>query len=372
MNFIVSSSLMLKKLQVLGGILNNSNTLAILDNFLFELSPNLLKVTASDLETSISASIEVESTSNAKLAVPAKILLDTLKTFPEQPLTFNIKENNAFEISYQGGKSELSYVSPDDFPKEIEMEDSSTSVVLADTLSVAISNTLFATGNDSLRPIMNGVFFQFLNQEARFVGTDAHKLVKYSRTDITNDKEAEFIMPKKPLNLLKSVLQGSEDDVSIEFNDQNAKFSFDGFEMICRLIEGKYPNYEAVIPTENPNVLTVDRSQFLNTVRRISIFANKTTHQIRLKMTGAELKISAQDLDYSNSGEERLDCQYNGDDMEIGFNSRFLIEMLNNLSSKEVQLAMSLPSRAGILTPVDGLDDGETITMLVMPVMLAN
>ncbi len=372
MNFIVSSSLMLKKLQVLGGILNNSSTLAILDNFLFELSPNLLQVTATDLETSITASIQVESTSNASLAVPAKILLDTLKTFPEQPLTFNIKENNSFEISYQGGKSELSYVNAEDFPKTIVMEDSYSAVVLGDTLSIAINNTVFAAGNDDLRPVMSGVFFQFLKQEARFVGTDAHKLVKYTRTDITNDKEAEFIMPKKPLNLLKSVLQGSEDEVTIEFNDLNAKFSFDGYEMICRLIEGKYPNYEAVIPTENPNVLTVDRAQFLNTVRRISIFANKTTHQIRLKITGAELKISAQDLDYSNSGEERLECQYHGDDMEIGFNSRFLIEMLNNLSSKEVQLAMSLPSRAGILTPGDGLDDGESITMLVMPVMLTN
>jgi DNA polymerase-3 subunit beta len=263
-------------------------------------------------------------------------------------------------------------MNPDDFPNEIAIEDSHNSTILADTLSTAISKTIFATGNDSLRPIMNGVFFQLLNEEARFVGTDAHKLVKYARKDIINSKEAEFIMPKKPLNLLKSVLMGSEEEVTVEYNDQNAKFSFDGFEMVCRLIEGKYPNYEAVIPTDNPNVLIVDRSQFLNTVRRISIFANKTTHQIRLKLSGAELKISAQDLDYANSGEERLDCQYNGDDMEIGFNSRFLIEMLNNLSSKEVQLEMSLPSRAGILTPVDGMDEGEAITMLVMPVMLAN
>lgn len=372
MNFIVSSSLMLKKLQILGGILNSSNTLAILDNFLFELSPGVLKVTASDLESSITASIEVESASEARLAIPAKILLDTLKTFPEQPLTFSVKENNALEISYQGGKSELSSIDPDDFPNEMQVENPSHSIILGDTLATAVSNTVFATGNDSLRPIMNGVFFQFLTNEARFVGTDAHKLVKYTRKDITSDKEAEFILPKKPLNLLKNVLQGREDEVNIHYNDQNAKFSFDDFELTSRLIDGKYPNYEAVIPTENPNILILDRSQFLNTVRRISIFANKTTHQIRLKMSGAELKISAQDLDYSNSGEERLDCQYHGDDMEIGFNSRFLIEMLNNLTSNEVQLAMSLPSRAGILTPVDGLQEGEEVTMLVMPVMLAN
>ena len=363
---------MSQKLQVLGGIINNSNTLAILDNFLFELNSNSLKVSASDLETTISATLNVESESEGHFAIPAKILLDTLKTFPEQPLTFSVKDNNTVEISYQGGKSEVAYVNPEDFPNTVEIEDASKTTILADTLATAISNTIFATGNDSLRPVMNGVFFQFMENDVRFVGTDAHKLVKYSRSDIESNQTAEFIMPKKPLNLLKSVLAGSEEDVAIEYNDTNAKFSFEDYDLNCRLIDGKYPNYEAVIPTENPNKLILDRSQFLNTVKRISIFANKTTHQIKLKMSGAELKISAQDLDYSNAGEERLDCQYHGDDMEIGFNSRFLIEMLSNMTSKEVQLAMSLPNRAGILTPVDGLEDGEKVTMLVMPVMLGN
>ena len=372
MNFIVSSSYMFQKLQVLGGIINNSNTLAILDNFLFELDHNMLKVSASDLETTISSVLNVESESKVSLAIPAKILLDTLKTFPEQPLTFKIKDNNLVEISYQGGKSEVAYVSSEDFPNAVDVDDASKSEITADILATAVNNTIFATGNDSLRPIMNGVFFQFLENETRFVGTDAHKLVKYLRKDIQSEKTAEFIMPKKPLNLLKSVLTGSEENVTIEYNETNAKFSFEDFELNCRLIDGKYPNYEAVIPLENPNKLVIDRNHFLNTVRRISIFANKTTHQIKLKMSGAELKISAQDLDYSNSGEERLECQYNGDDMEIGFNSRFLIEMLSNLNSKDVQLAMSMPNRAGILTPIDGLEDGEEVVMLVMPVMLGN
>jgi len=363
---------MFQKLQVLGGIINSSNTLAILDNFLFELDHNTLKVSASDLETTISSILSVESETKTSFAIPAKILLDTLKTFPEQPLTFKVKENSRVEISYQGGKSEVAYVSSEDFPNAVEVEDASKTQILADTLANAINNTIFATGNDSLRPIMNGVYFQFLENDARFVGTDAHKLVKYTRSDIQSDETVEFIMPKKPLNLLKSVLTGSEEDVTIEFNDTNAKFSFEDYELNCRLIDGKYPNYEAVIPVENPNKLIIDRVHFLNTVRRISIFANKTTHQIKLKMSGAELQISAQDLDYSNSGEERLGCQYNGDDMEIGFNSRFLIEMLNNLESREVQLAMSMPNRAGILTPVDGLQDGEKVIMLVMPVMLGN
>ena len=177
-------------------------------------------------------------------------------------------------------------------------------------------------------------------------------------------------MPKKPLTLLKGILAGSETDVTIEYNDSNAKFSFDQTELICRLIDGKYPNYDAVIPKENPNKLSISRNQFLSSVRRVSIFSNKTTHQIRLKIAGAELNISAEDIDYSNKAEERLTCSYAGDDMQIGFNSRFLVEMLNNLTSDDVSLEMSLPNRAGILTPVDGLDEGEHVTMLVMPVML--
>ena len=219
---------------------------------------------------------------------------------------------------------------------------------------------------------MSGVFFQFSTEELTFVATDAHKLVKYTRSDVKASETAEFIMPKKPLNLLKGILAGSEEDVTIEYNESNAKFSFENTEMVCRLIDGKYPNYEAVIPKENPNKLTIDRNQFLNSVRRVSIFSNKTTHQIRLKIAGAELNVSAEDIDYSNKADERLTCAYQGDDIQIGFNSRFLTEMLNNLTSDEVSLEMSLPNRAGILTPVDGLDEGEQVTMLVMPVMLNN
>lgn len=219
---------------------------------------------------------------------------------------------------------------------------------------------------------MSGVFFQFSTERLTFVATDAHKLVKYTREDVKSSQDAEFIMPKKPLTLLKTILAGKEDDVVVEYNESNAKFTFDNTDMICRLIDGKYPNYEAVIPKENPNKLSIDRNQFLNSVRRVSIFSNKTTHQIRLKIAGAELNISAEDVDYSNKAEERLTCAYQGDDMQIGFNSRFLTEMLNNLTSHEVSLEMSLPNRAGILTPIDGLDEGESVTMLVMPVMLNN
>ncbi len=372
MKFIVSSSQLLKQLQILGGVINNNNTLPILDNFLFELSENKLKASASDLETTITATIDVESSDTGALAVNAKLLLDTLKTFPDQPLTIRTEGENTIEISSEQGKYDMAYFSAEEFPKAIELESTSTTEVPSSILSTAISKTLFASGNDDLRPVMTGVFFQFNSKELTFVATDAHKLVKYTRTDVTTDKNAEFIMPKKPLNLLKGFLGNTDDNVLIEYNDSNAKFTFDSLVLVCRLIDGKYPNYDAVIPKENPNKLVVDRASFLNSVRRASIFSSKTTHQIRLKIAGTELNISAEDLDFSNKADERLACDYQGDDLQIGFNSKFLIEMLNNLSSNNIQIEMSLPNRPGILTPIDGTDEGEEILMLVMPVMLNN
>lgn len=372
MKFIVSSSLLLKQLQVLNGVINSNNTLPILDNFLFELDNNELTVTASDLETTMSAVLEIDSESTGSIAVPARLLLETLKTFAEQPLTFTVEDNSTIEISSNSGKYALAYANGSEFPKANSLEDASKNTVPADVLATAISKTIFAAGNDDLRPVMSGVFFQFSSEGLIFVATDAHKLVKYSRTDIKAAQTAEFIMPKKPLTILKNIVAASDSDVTIEYNESNAVFSFDNYILTCRLIDGKYPNYEAVIPKENPNKLLVNRNLFLNSVRRVSIFSSKTTHQIRLKLAGTELNISAEDIDYSNKANERLTCDYQGDDLEIGFNSRFLSEMLTNLTSDEISLEMSLPNRAGVLTPVDGLDEGETVTMLVMPVMLNN
>ena len=372
MNFIVSSTQLQRQLQTLSGVLNTSNTLPILDHVLFELAPQQLKITATDLETTISARIQVEATSEGKLAVPARLLLDTVKTFPEQPLTFSQADNNTLEISSDQGKYALAYANADEYPQAAEVVDASSLSIQGDTLATAINNTIFASGNDDLRPVMSGVFFQLSSSGMTFVATDAHKLVKYERTDVVAPETAEFIMPKKPLNLLKSVLVGSEEEVTVHYNNSNVQFSFEDTVVICRLIDGKYPNYEAVIPKENPNVMSINRIQLLNTVKRVSIFSNKTTHQIRLRIAGAELHISAEDIDYSNKAEERLTCSFQGDDMQIGFNARFLTEMLSNLSSDEIQLELSLPNRAGIITPVDGLDEGEQVTMLVMPVMLNN
>ena len=372
MKFIVSSSYLLKQLQVLGSVINSSNTLPILDNFLFDLNNNVLTVSASDLETTMSATLEIDSTSQGSVAVPAKLLLDILKTFPEQPLTFTVEENSTIDISSNSGKYAIAYAPGEEFPKSVNLEDPSKTIVPSEVLATAIGKTIFAAGNDDLRPVMSGVFFQFSPEGLIFVATDAHKLVKYARTDVKASQVAEFIMPKKPLNILKGILGTTESDVTIEYNDSNATFSFDSYILTCRLIDGKYPNYEAVIPKENPNKLMINRVLLMNSVRRVAIFSNKTTHQIRLKIAGAELNISAEDIDYSNKAEERLTCDYQGDDMQIGFNSRFLSEMLTNLQSDEIMLEMSMPNRAGILTPIDGLDDGETVTMLVMPVMLNN
>ena len=372
MKFIVSSSYLLKQLQVLGSVINSSNTLPILDNFLFELDHKNLSVSASDLETTMSATLEIDSTSKGSVAVPAKLLLDILKTFPEQPLTFTVEENSTIEISSNSGKYAIAYAPGEEFPKSVSLDNPSATVVASEVLATAISKTIFAAGNDDLRPVMSGVFFQFSPEGLIFVATDAHKLVKYTRTDVKASQVAYFIMPKKPLNILKSILGTSDADVTIEYNDSNATFSFESYILTCRLIDGKYPNYEAVIPKENPNKLMINRVLLLNSVRRVAIFSNKTTHQIRLKIAGAELNISAEDIDYSNKAEERLTCDYQGDDMQIGFNSRFLSEMLTNLTSDEIMLEMSMPNRAGILTPIDGLDEGETVTMLVMPVMLNN
>jgi len=373
MKFIVSSSKLLKQLQTISGVINSSNTLPILDNVLFEIEENSLTISASDLETTMSTTLDVEADQNGNAAIPAKLLLDTLKTFPEQPLTFLIDTTkNNVEISSDQGKYALAFQNGDEFPKAPGIEAASTALIHSDIIANGINKTIFATGNDDLRPVMSGVFCQFSDSGLTLVATDAHKLVRYTRHDVRSDQAAEFILPKKPLNILKGILATADEEVKIEYNETNAKFSFGSIILTCRLIDGKYPNYNAVIPQENPNKLTIDRLSFLNSVKRVSIFSNKTTHQIRLKIAGNEMHISAEDLDFANKADERLSCQYEGSDIEIGFNSRFLMEMISNLETEQIHLEMSAPNRAGILLPEGNSLEGEDILMLVMPVMLNN
>jgi DNA polymerase-3 subunit beta len=374
MKFIINSTELLKHLQKVGTVVpSSSSSMPIIENFLFVIKEKELSVTGSDLETTITSSLSVEADSKASVAVPAKLVLEILKTFQDQPLTFTLDESNfAIEISSDFGKYKLAGFDPDDYPKRPEIEDPNKIMLGAGLVYTAINKAIFATGNDDLRPVMSGIFVEFSTENVRFVATDAHKLVRYTRVDTKATFNESFILPKKPLNILKSALAPVDDDIQISFNNKLAQFEYDNTTLVCRLIEGKYPNYGAVIPTENPNKLTIDRLQLLNAIKRVTVFANKTTYQTRLSINGSELTISAEDLDFNNEGIEKVNCSYAGEDMDIGFNGKFLIDMLTNLDTDEVMLEMSAPNRAGILLPVNNENPDEDVLMLVMPVMLGN
>ena len=374
MKFIISSSTLLKQLQNISGVLSTNNSLPILEDFLFDISEGELTVYASDLDNTISTTLKAEAQEPGKIAIPAKMLLDTLKSFPEQPLTFLINPDNfAIEIASGYGKYKLTGHDAEEFPRIPEVEEGTSIKMDASILYSGINKTIFATGNDDLRPVMSGVLMQVGTEALTMVATDSHRLVRYRRKDLKADAEASFILPKKPLNLLKNLLGYAESDVTIQFNTKNAAFTFENIRLVCRLIEGKYPNYEAVIPKENPYKLTMQRQDLMNSIRRVAIFSSRSTNQVKLNIQGSELQLTAEDLDYSNSASERLTCQYEGEDMEIAFNSKFISEMLNNLDTDSINLNMSAPNRAGILLPdSDTQDADEDLLMLVMPVMLNN
>ena len=373
MKFIVSSLKLLKNLQALSGVIGTKNTLPILDDFLFQLTENELKITTSDLDVTMSVSMVpdmVEGT--GEVTIPARLLLEIMKNFPDVPITINVDNNTlAVELIAGEGRYKLAGHKSDEFPQLPVMADTSVWEIPADVLARGFEKTVFASGVDEIRPIMSGVFMEMTENYLTFVATDAHKLVRYRRMDVKSDVVASFIMPKKPINQLKNILTGLADEpVRIEFNKTNASFVFGDYVLICRLLEGRYPNYEAVIPKNNPNQLTIDRQTFLSAIRRVAVFSSKATHQVRFRITGQEIMLTAEDIDFYNEAKERLACSYMGDDMEIGFNSRFFQEMLGNFDSNEVKLEMSAPNRAGILTPVDNENEAEDLLMLLMPVML--
>jgi DNA polymerase-3 subunit beta len=373
MKFILSSLKLLKAVQALSGVINSSNTLPILDDFLFEINEDELKITASDLETTMTVNIKPDMVEGkGQVTIPARLLIDVMKNFPDIPVSFNIDESTlAIEITTGEGRYKMVGHKSDEFPQVPAIAEPSVWDIPADVLACGFEKTIFATGSDEIRPIMTGVYMAMNDTCLTFVATDAHKLVRYRRMDVKSDAMAAFIVPKKPINQLKNILSGRADEpVHIEFNSTNASFSFGEYKLICRLIEGRYPNYEAVIPTTNPNKLIIDRQLLNSAIKRVAIFSSKATHQIRFKISGQELVLTAEDLDYSNEAKERLTCNYSGEDLEIGFSSKFLQEMLANLSQNEIQLEMSAPNRAGIITPVDNQNADEDILMLLMPVML--
>ncbi len=374
MKFIVASGELQKALQVVSGVISSSQSRPILENFLFELDNEVLKVTASDGETTLITSLGVKSDDSGKLAVPAKIFQDLIKTFGDQPLTFSVKESESgegglLEILDEKDNYEVALDNAEDYPELPEFDAAQKVTLASGVLADALTNTLFATSNDSLRPVMTGVLFQFTENETNFVSTDSHRLVVYKRTDVTNKEAVEFIMPKKPLAIFKNILSNSNDEVTIEFNENMAKFTFGENVWICRLIDGKYPNYSAVIPKENPNVLTVNRNLLLSSIRRASILSNKSTNQVRFKLSGNVLHLHAEDTEYANKADMNIPCDYKGEDINIGFSSKFLTEMLSVLGSEDITMKMSQPNRPGIVEPLDGLDENEHILMLSMPVI---
>lgn len=372
MKFIVSSAVLLKQLSSINGVITTNPVVPILENFLFEINEGLLTVTASDLQTSMITEIDVESKESGSIAVPARILLDTLKNLPEQPVTFSIDEETySVEISSDNGRYKLAGENATDFPKVPAVSNDFSVEMSTDVLSSAINNTIFATSNDELRPAMTGVYINLTDSSTTFVATDSHRLIRYRRVDVASDNGNAIIIPRKALNLLRSTLPAENINVSVEFNVSNAFFKFGNIRMICRLIDERFPDYENVIPSDNENNMSINRMEFLGSLRRIAIYANKTTHQVRLKITGSELQISAEDLDFANEANERLSCEHDGEDIEIGFNAKFLVEMLGNIDSKEIVLKLSEPNKAGLIIPKD-TDDNEDILMLIMPVMLNN
>jgi DNA polymerase III subunit beta len=374
MKFVVSSTELLNHLQAVSRVINSKNTLPILDNFLFQLEKKELVITASDLESTMITRIQLENVDGeGSIAVPARILTDSLKEFPEQPLTFNINlDTLAVDINSENGKFSVVGQKGGEYPQiPVIREDKKSSVRLGgEVLMQGISKTLFATADDELRPVMNGIFIELHTDNISFVASDAHKLVRYRRNDITPESEASFILPKKPAGLLKNILGKEKNDVMVEFDDKNAFFTLTNYKLICRLVEGNYPNYAAVIPTNNPNKLTVDRVDFYNSLRRVSVFSNPASNLVKLQLASNQITVSAQDIDFSISAYEKVKCQFDGDSMEIGFKSVFLIEILSNLSSQEVMIELSDPSRAGILVPAEKENENEDVLMLLMPMMI--
>ncbi len=375
MKFVVSSSELLGHLQAISKVINNKNTLPILDNFLFKLEGNTLEITASDLETTLITRMKLENVSEGgAIAIPAKFLTEYLSKFSEQPLTFDISTDTfSIRIHSETGESNIMGYDSEDFPQLPALKQDMVSPlrVAADLVLQGISKTIFATGEDELRPVMNGIFVEMSAENITFVASDSHMLVRYRRNDVKAEKDGSFILPKKPAGLLRAVLAKEQGDVEISFDDKNALFQLSEYTMVCRLVEGMYPAYSSVIPVDNPNKMIIDRVEFLGSLRRVSMFTNQATNLVKIELKGNQITIFAQDIDFSIAGHETLKCQYDGDNMNIGFKANFLAEILANLSSTDVSLEMSDPSRASLVLPVQTDIEGEDVLMLIMPMTVA-
>ena len=371
MKFVVSSTELLNRLQAVGRVISSRNTLPILDNFLFKLEGNTLEVTASDLETTLITRMNLSNVSEEGfIAIPAKHLTEFLSKFPEQPLTFDISpETFSIRINSEIGEYGFQGYDWEDFPQlpTLKEEVLSSLRLPADMVLQGIAKTGFASGDDELRPVMNGIFMEMSSENITFVATNSQILVRYRRNDANAEKDGSFNIPKKPAGLLRNVLSKEPGDVEISYDDKNAMFQLSDYVMVCRLLEGTYPAYNSVIPVDSPNKLVIDRVDFLGSLRRVSMFTNQSTNLVRLELRGNQMNILAQDVDFKHSGHENLQCQYDGDEMNIGFKANFLIEMLANIASTEISLELSDPARACLMLPVSNDIEGEDQLMLIMP-----
>ena len=371
MKFIVSSTGLFSHLQAISRVINSKNSLPILDCFLMELTDGTLSVTASDSETTLTTTLETnEYETDGRFAVNSKTILDALKEIPEQPLTFEVSDNMEIVIKYQNGKYNLMGQNADEYPETAPLNNDAVHVDLeASVLLNGINRPIFATADDELRPVMNGIYFDITTESITFVASDGHKLVRNKTFKVNSNEKAAFILPKKPATLLKNILPKETGDVQIDFDNRNAVFTLENYQMTCRLIEGRYPNYNSVIPQNNPHHATLDRAAFISALKRVSVFSSAASSLIKLQFGMNTIKISGQDIDFSTSAEETMMCQYEGTPMSIGFKSTFLIDILNNISSQEVVLELADPSRAGVIVPVEQNED-EDLLMLLMPMML--
>ncbi len=374
MKFVVSSTELLGHLQAISRVISSKNTLPILDNFLFNLSGNDLEITASDLESTLITRMKLENADgDGIIALPARILLDTLKEFSVQPLAFDINADTlAVVITSENGKFNIVGQNGVDFPAlpSIKKDKKFSFVINADVLLSGINKTIFATADDELRPVMGGIFVEASTDKVTFVASDAHKLVRYQRSDAHADDNSSFILPKKPASLLKNILPRENGPVTVEYDDKNAFFNLNDYKVVCRLVEGNYPNYNSVIPKNNPRKITIDRVEFYNTLKRVSVFSNQASNLVKLQLKGNQAMVSAQDIDFSISAYEKIKCQYQGDDMEIGFKSVFLVEILSNIGSQDVMIELADPTRAGLFLPGESENESEDLLMLLMPMMI--
>lgn len=372
MKFTVSSIALFGKLQAISRVISSKNSIAILDSFLFDLHDGALWLTASDNETTLTTSVETDSfEGEGRMAIPSKTLLDALKEISEQPLSFEINsESYEITVEYLNGKYSLMGKNADEYPEtQLPGEEAVELNMDSERLLNALNKCSFATADDELRPVMNGIYFDILPEYLTLVASDGHKLVRYKALTVKSEQKAAFILPKKPANLLKSLLPKEKGDVRIVFDERKVSFFFGNATMTARLIEGRFPNYNAVIPQNNPNKLVVDRLAILSALKRVSVFASQTNNLVKLALTANHLEISSKDIDFSTSAEENIVCEYNGMEFNIGFKASYLIDILGNITASNVIFELADPSRAGIVLPEEQ-EEEEDVLMLLMPMML--